>query len=103
VIAGPAEWGWPGERRARTETVAVVDDDPDILSYASAILEHAGFRVVADDGTAGVGARLGKVLECRSLGGVTERETAEALGVSARTVKRDWVKARVLLRSLLED
>ena len=47
--------------------------------------------------------RLAKVLECRFFGGLTEAETAEALGVTVRTVQRDWVKARVLLRRLLED
>jgi len=33
-------------------------------------------------------------VECRFFGGLTESETAEALGVTARTVARDWVKAR---------
>jgi DNA-directed RNA polymerase specialized sigma24 family protein len=35
-----------------------------------------------------------QVVECRFFGGLTEDETAEGLGVSARTVKRDWAKAR---------
>ena len=38
--------------------------------------------------------RLCKVVECRFFGGYTEQETADALGVSVRTVKRDWVKAK---------
>jgi RNA polymerase sigma factor (TIGR02999 family) len=38
--------------------------------------------------------RLAKVVECRYFGGLTEEETARALGVTARTVRRDWVKAR---------
>ena len=33
-------------------------------------------------------------VECRFFGGLTEEEIAEALGVTARTVKRDWAKAR---------
>jgi RNA polymerase sigma factor (TIGR02999 family) len=41
--------------------------------------------------------RLAKVVECRFFGGLTEEETAEALGVTARTVRRDWVKAKGLL------
>ena len=32
-------------------------------------------------------------------GGLTEEETATALGVSARTVKRDWAKARSWLHA----
>ena len=39
-------------------------------------------------------ARQARVVECRFFGGLTEPETAEALGVTARTVARDWVKAR---------
>ncbi len=38
--------------------------------------------------------RLSQVVECRYFGGLTETETAEALGVTARTVERDWAKAR---------
>jgi RNA polymerase sigma factor (TIGR02999 family) len=46
--------------------------------------------------------RLARVVECRFFGGLTEPETAEALGVTPRTVQRDWVKARILLRRALE-
>ena len=35
-----------------------------------------------------------RVVECRFFGGMTEEETAEALGMSVRTAKRDWAKAR---------
>jgi RNA polymerase sigma-70 factor, ECF subfamily len=38
--------------------------------------------------------RLSQVVECRFFGGLTEEETAEALGVTDRTVRRDWTKAR---------
>jgi RNA polymerase sigma factor (TIGR02999 family) len=38
--------------------------------------------------------RLSLVVECRYFGGLTEDETADALGVTARTVQRDWAKAR---------
>jgi RNA polymerase sigma factor (TIGR02999 family) len=41
--------------------------------------------------------RLAKVVECRFFGGLTEEEIAESLGVTARTVRRDWVKAKALL------
>ena len=45
--------------------------------------------------------RLAKVVECRFFGGLSEDETAVALGVTTRTVQRDWVKARMLLRRAL--
>ena len=37
--------------------------------------------------------RLSQVVEYRFFGGMTEEETAEALGVTDRTVRRDWIKA----------
>jgi RNA polymerase sigma-70 factor, ECF subfamily len=39
-------------------------------------------------------ARQAQVVECRFFGGMTEEETAEALGIGVRTAKRDWAKAR---------
>ena len=36
-------------------------------------------------------------MECRFFGGMTEQETAEALHIGVRTVRRDWIKARGLL------
>lgn len=45
--------------------------------------------------------RLARVVECRFFGGLTEDEIAEALGVTVRTVQRDWAKARMLLRRTL--
>lgn len=44
-----------------------------------------------------VSERLSQVVELRFFGGLTVEETAEALGVTPRTVKRDWRKARALL------
>jgi RNA polymerase sigma factor (TIGR02999 family) len=38
--------------------------------------------------------RQAQVVECRFFGGLTEEETAEALGIGLRTAKRDWAKAR---------
>ena len=38
--------------------------------------------------------RQSRVVECRFFGGMTEEETAAALGVTPRTVRRDWVKAK---------
>lgn len=47
--------------------------------------------------------RQRQVVECRFFGGMEEREIAEALGVTERTVRRDWVKARAwLYRALAE-
>jgi RNA polymerase sigma factor (sigma-70 family) len=40
-----------------------------------------------------------QVVECRFFGGMEEPEIAAALGVSERTVQRDWMKARARLYS----
>jgi DNA-directed RNA polymerase specialized sigma24 family protein len=52
---------------------------------------------------AALDARQARVVECRFFGGLTEDETADALGVTARTVRRDWVKARGWLFQELRD
>ncbi len=44
-----------------------------------------------------VDERLSRLVELRFFGGLTEEETAEALGTSERTVRRDWRKARAFL------
>ncbi len=41
--------------------------------------------------------RSADVVECRFFGGFGEEETAKALGISLRTVQRDWLKARAWL------
>jgi RNA polymerase sigma factor (TIGR02999 family) len=42
--------------------------------------------------------RLAQVVECRFFAGFGDAETAEALGLTDRTVRRDWIKARAWLR-----
>jgi RNA polymerase sigma factor (sigma-70 family) len=44
---------------------------------------------------------MADVVELRYFGGLTEREIAEALGVTDRTVRRDWEKARLWLAEAL--
>jgi RNA polymerase sigma factor (TIGR02999 family) len=45
--------------------------------------------------------RLARVVEMRYFGGFTETEIAQALALHERTVRRDLVKARLLLREML--
>lgn len=48
--------------------------------------------------------RLTRVIECRFFAGYSEIDTARVLGVTDRTVRRDWIKARAwLYRELGED
>lgn len=63
---------------------ASTDDDIDRIDDALRELE-------------GIDPRLKEVVEMRFFGGFTEPEIAEALGVTERTVRRDWERARMLL------
>ena len=49
----------------------------------------------------GLDRRLAQVVEMRYFAGLTEKDIAEALGVTERTVRRDWDKARTLLFAAL--
>ncbi|MEP6501906.1 MAG: ECF-type sigma factor [Betaproteobacteria bacterium] len=48
-----------------------------------------------------VDARLASVVEMRYFAGMTDLEIAETLGLTDRTVRRDWEKARLLLAHAL--
>lgn len=50
-----------------------------------------------------VDPRLAQVVEMRFFEGATESEIAAALGVTERTVRRDWEKARLLLAQALRS
>jgi len=45
--------------------------------------------------------RLAEVAQMRYFGGYSEPEIAETLGVTERTVQRDWEKARLILAAAL--
>jgi RNA polymerase sigma factor (TIGR02999 family) len=49
-----------------------------------------------------VDERLGSVVEMRYFGGLSESEIAECLGITERTVQRDWQKARLFLADALK-
>jgi RNA polymerase sigma factor (TIGR02999 family) len=73
-----------------------VDLDEDVVAAS----EQAAHLLALDEALtelAQVDGRLARVVECRFFGGLTEEETAEALGITARTVRRDWTKAKALL------
>jgi len=74
-------------RVSLTENVLVVDDDFSRLL----MLDDALGRLEQVD------PRLCRVVELRYFSGLTVAETAEALGVSPRTVENDWNLARAWL------
>jgi RNA polymerase sigma factor (TIGR02999 family) len=71
-----------------------------------AVEERADALLALDealDRLAAMNERLARVVECRFFGGMTEADTAEALGVTDRTVRRDWIKARIWLYGELHE
>lgn len=54
------------------------------------------------DALAKVDERMAKVVEMRWFGGLTEVEIAAALGLTDRTVRRDWEQARLFLADALK-
>ena len=84
------------EKRGGKQVAVTLDED----TIASA--DQPGALLQLDDALRRleqVDGRLARVVECRFFGGMTDDEVAEALGVNVRTVQRDWVKARMLLRN----
>jgi RNA polymerase sigma factor (TIGR02999 family) len=67
------------------------DDAPDVLLAIDSALDRL----------AELSPRLARVVELRFYGGFSDGETAVALGVTVRTVQRDWTKARMLLERLM--
>lgn len=62
--------------------------------------EHSDTLVALDDALRRLerlDARQSEVVECRFFGGLTVEETATAIGISPRTVKRDWAMAQAWL------
>jgi DNA-directed RNA polymerase specialized sigma24 family protein len=78
-----------------------------VLDLATASPEEWAVTVIAVHDALGrlgqVDERLQRVVEYRFFGGLTEEETAAVLGVTSRTVHRDWLKARGWLLMALRD
>lgn len=80
------------QRRVTLEedTIAVDDQAESLLDLTDALTRLAE-----------VSPRLVRVVEFRFFGGMSDAEIGHVLGVTERTVRRDWDKARLLLRRAL--
>jgi RNA polymerase sigma factor (TIGR02999 family) len=75
-------------------TLGAADDHVSTPSLGD---ERAGTLLAVDDALTRLAerdSRLARVVECRFFGGLTDRETGEVLGITERTVQRDWAKAK---------
>lgn len=67
-------------------------------SHAEILGVHAALSDLAE-----LKPRCVRVVECRYFAGYTDGETASALEIDERTVRRDWTFARAWLRTRLDD
>jgi RNA polymerase sigma factor (TIGR02999 family) len=72
-----------------------VDDAPEISAAPDEMVVKINDALLE---LAELSPRLAQVVECRFFAGYDDAETARALGLTDRTVRRDWVKARAWLR-----
>ncbi|MEM0962205.1 MAG: ECF-type sigma factor [Bacteroidota bacterium] len=77
---------------------ARLDDVPPLAALSDGQAEDlVALHDALDRLEAAVGERPARVVECRFFAGLSIEETADALGVSEPTVKRDWRAARAWL------
>lgn len=88
---GAAKRGGNAIQTTINEGHIAIDDQADFLLS----LDQALSRLEARS------PRLARIVECRFFAGLSEEETAAAMGISLRTAQRDWMKARAWLQEEL--
>lgn len=83
--------------KRRGSHVPVNPEDGAVQAKGEAAIEGLIDLDRALEELATISERQARVIECRFFGGMTVEETAEALDISAATVKRDWQLARAWL------
>jgi RNA polymerase sigma-70 factor (ECF subfamily) len=89
------------QKRGAGQQAEPLQADPAAMMTAAPLedlmaLDHALSQLDA------LNARHARVVECRFYGGMSVEETADALGISPATVKRDWTLARAWLNRTLQ-
>jgi RNA polymerase sigma factor (TIGR02999 family) len=87
-----AKRGAGAEHLSLTAASDVAQPDESLLLAVNEALQRLGAQA----------PRLAQVVECRYFCGLDEAATARALGLSERTVRRDWVLARAWLHRELQ-
>jgi RNA polymerase sigma factor (TIGR02999 family) len=99
ILVEHARWrnverhGGERQRVSLSDLALAQDESADAVLELNDALERLG----------ALDARLVRVVECRYFLGLTEEETAAALGITARTVRRDWIKAKGWLAAALDE
>lgn len=97
------------KRGVRAENISVdqlllAEDDDRPRADSSALATHVDFEAI-DDALRQLemlDADQGRLVELRFFGGLSIEETAQVVGVSTATVKREWALARAWLQRELE-
>jgi len=89
--------GRNAHKRGHGATMVIVNDlddlpQPEADEVDLVVLDDALSRLAALD------ARQGQIVELRFFGGLSVEETAALIGVSERTIKREWQMSRAWLR-----
>jgi len=82
------------EKRGQDAPVLPLDEAMEVPDPSDDQLLHVHQAV---EKLALLSPRLAQVVECRYFAGFSDAQTAEAMGVTTRTVRRDWSKARAWL------
>ena len=85
-----AKRGPDWSRTTLTDGISTTTLDPEALIALDDVLER-------------LEPRQRQVVECRFFAGLDDAEIAEVLGITTRTVRRDWVKARAWLNRWLSE
>ena len=88
------------EKRSQDIAMLPLEEALDVPAGSDEQLLHIHDAV---EKLAGLSPRLAQVVECRYFAGFSDAQTAEAMGVTTRTVRRDWAKARAWLYSELGE
>ena len=88
--SGAAKRGAGWASTTLTDGISSTDLDPEAL-------------LALDDALERLDARQRQVVECRFFAGMDDAEIAEALNISDRTVRREWVKARAWLNRWMHE
>jgi RNA polymerase sigma factor (TIGR02999 family) len=90
---------WSAEKRGNAPVTVLLEDDAFAAPAASAestLALHAALERLAT-----WSERMARVVEYRFFGGMTETEIACLLGVSERTVRNEWQRAKLWLAQAL--
>jgi len=86
-----------GKRGGGVAPIALADEGLPTEDDSVAVIALDG----ALKGMAALDPRLEQIVECRCFAGLSVSDTADALGMSVRTVEREWQRAKgYLLRAL---